>query len=79
MTSIRRFSLRILRNHWTDIALAIIVFTGITLWMQRDMLELEQQADNFVLNNLSQQAAPILHSGERTLVYFFAPGAVYVN
>ena len=73
MNSIGRLPLRILRNHWKDMALAVLIFTGVTLWMQRDMLQIEQQADNFILPSLSQQATPILSSSERTLVYFFAP------
>lgn len=60
-------------KYWKDLTLAALIFTAVTVWMQRDMLQLTQQADNFVLPGLSTPSAAILNPGERTLVYFFAP------
>lgn len=65
--------LQLLTKYWKDAALAIVLFSAVTMWMQKDMLPEAAAAQNFELASLSEQPTKIFKDGEPTLIYFFAP------
>jgi thiol-disulfide isomerase/thioredoxin len=71
-TIAKRLSYSIVK-HWKDALFALLVFSGITLWMQKDMLARDSQASQFILPSLDNSVASIINPNQPTLVYFFAP------
>jgi thioredoxin-related protein len=60
-------------RHWKDIAMAIVIFSGLTWWMQKDMLQTEAHVVDYSLPSLQGDFHPILDTQKNTLIYFFAP------
>ena len=60
-------------RHWKDIALAIVIFSGLTWWMQRDMLQDDALVVDYKLPSLLGDSHSILDNQKTTLIYFFAP------
>ncbi len=60
-------------QHWKDIAIAIIIFSGLTWWMQKDMLQTQAQVVDYNLPSLLGDSRTILDENKTTLIYFFAP------
>ena len=62
------------KKYWKDIALILIVITGITAWQERNLLADNQPAENFELPILESSDSSLMFTpGKQTLVYFFAP------
>ncbi|MEH6444825.1 MAG: TlpA disulfide reductase family protein [Oceanospirillaceae bacterium] len=60
-------------KHWKDALFALFIVSGLTFWMQKDMLAQGSQASQFILPTLDNSAASIINPNQPTLVYFFAP------
>ncbi len=60
-------------QHWKDIAIAIVIFSGLTWWMQKDMLQAQAQVVDYNLPSLLGDSRTILDENKTTLIYFFAP------
>lgn len=60
-------------RYWKDITFAIVIFSAVTWWMQKDMLQAQTQVANYQLPSLQGSSRAILDKQKTTLIYFFAP------